>query len=52
MAPTYSEMKTRLQAALDELEKNKATNKDLQFKIMKQELQNHLAEQDNRTLKY
>ena len=52
MAPTYSEMKSWLQTTLDELEKNKATNKYLQFKIMKQELRNHLAEQENRSLKY
>ena len=50
-APTYSEMKLHLQTTLDKLEKNKATNKDLKFQIMKQELRNHLAEQENRTLK-
>ena len=36
MPPTYSEMKSLLQTTLDELDKNKATNKDIQFKIMKQ----------------
>ena len=37
---------------MEELEKNKVTNKDIQFKIMKQELWNHLAEHENHTLKY
>ena len=43
-------MKSLLQTTLDELEK-KSTNTDLQFKIMKQELGNHLAEHDNHSLK-
>ena len=45
-------MKSQLQATLDELERNKVTNKDIQFKIMKQELRNDLAEQENCSLKY
>ena len=51
MSPTYLEMKLKLQTTFDELERNKETNKDLQFQIMKQELWNHLAEQENRSLK-
>ena len=51
MTPTYSEMKSQFQTTLHELEKNKATNKNLQFKIMKQELRNHLAKQENHSLK-
>ena len=51
MAPTYEEMMSQLQASLDKLEKYKASNQYLQFQIMKQELRNHLAEQENRTLK-
>ena len=37
---------------MDELEKNKETNKDIQFKFMKQELRNDFTEHKNRTLKY
>ena len=51
MEPIYLEMKSQLQATLDELERNKATNKYLQIKIMKQELRNYLVEHDNHSLK-
>ena len=33
MAPTYSEMKSRLQTTVDELEQYKAINKSLQAKV-------------------